>query len=249
MLLQNRVALITGASRGIGAATARLFAAEGAAVGVNYAKNREAGEAVVKQIRDAGGRAVLVRADVTQSGEVARMVETVQSEFGFIDTAVLNANIHFPVTPFMKYGWEDFESKLNGELKAAFYCCQALAPAMIEQHRGCIVAISSGLSRHPGTGFVAHSTAKSALDAFVKSLAHELGPEGIRVNTIAPGLTLTDATAFIPDQQKQHAANATPLRRIATPEDVAGAVLMIASHHAGFVTGSYTPVDGGMQML
>ncbi len=248
-MLKNRVALITGASRGIGAATARLLAANGAAVAVNYAMHREAGEAVVRHIRDNGGRALLVQADVTSKSEVEHMVRCVEGEFGFIDTVVLNANINFPVVPFLAYRWDDFEAKLDGELKAAFYCCQATVPAMVSHSRGCILAVSSGLSRHPGSGFIAHSTAKSALDAFVKSLAHELGPDGIRVNTIAPGLTLTDATAGIPEQQKLAVAGMTPLRRIATPEDVAGAILMLASERAGFVTGTYVPVDGGMQML
>ncbi|MFB3815516.1 MAG: SDR family NAD(P)-dependent oxidoreductase [Terriglobales bacterium] len=248
-MLKDRVALITGASRGIGAATARLLAANGAAVAVNYVTRREAGEAVVRHIRDNGGRALLVQADVTVQSEVEQMVRAVEQEFGFIDTVVLNANIHFPIVPFIAYRWEDFESKLDGELKAAFYCCQAVVPAMIAHRRGCIIAVSSGLSRHPGTGFVAHSTAKSALDAFVKSLAHELGPDGIRVNTVAPGLTITDATAGVPEQHKSAIAGMTPLRRIATPDDVAGAVLMLASEKTGFVTGTYVPVDGGMQML
>lgn len=249
MLLKDRVALITGASRGIGAATARLLASNGAAVAVNYAVNREAGETVVRQIKDNGGRALLVQADVTVLEEVERMVCATQKEFGHIDTLVLNANINFPIQPFITYKWEDFERKLDGELKAAFFCCQAVVPAMMERKQGCIVAVSSGLSRHPGAGFVAHSTAKSALDAFVKNLALELGPDGIRVNTVAPGLTITDATANIPEQQKNYIAGATPLRRIATPEDVAGAILMMASDKAGFVTGQYVSVDGGAQML
>jgi 3-oxoacyl-[acyl-carrier protein] reductase len=203
---------------------------------------------VVHHIRDNGGRALLVQGDVTVPSEVERMVHAVEEKFGFIDTVVLNANINFHIVPFIAYKWQDFETKLDGELKAAFYCCQAVVPAMIARHRGCIIAVSSGLSRHPGTGFVAHSTAKSALDAFVKSLAYELGPDGIRVNTVAPGLTITDATAGIPEQHKNAIAGITPLRRIATPEDVAGAILMLASEKTGFVTGTYVPVDGGMQM-
>jgi 3-oxoacyl-[acyl-carrier protein] reductase len=249
MLVENRVALVTGASRGIGAATARLLAAEGAAVGVNYVRNRAAGEAVVDQIRQAGGRAVLVQADVTSPEDVERMVTTVNAELGVIDIAVLNAGMEFPVVPFTEYQWEDFERKVVGELKAAFNCCKAVVPAMAKQHRGSIVAVSSSLSRHPDTGFVAHSTAKSGLDAFVKSLASELGQDGIRVNVIAPGLTITDATAFVPDSVKETIGAMTPLRRIASPEDIAGAILMLASDHAGFVTGTYTPVTGGYFMV
>jgi 3-oxoacyl-[acyl-carrier protein] reductase len=249
MLLKNRVALVTGASRGIGAATARLLAAEGAAVGVNYVSNRAAGEAVVEEIRQAGGRAVLVQADVAQPEQVRHMVETVTAEFGEIDIAVLNAGPNFPVVPFVDYTWEDFERKLIGELKSAFFCCKAVVPSMIGRGRGSIVVVSSSLSRHSDTGFVAHCTAKSGLDAFVRSLATELGPQGIRVNTIAPGLTNTDATAFIPDAAKQAIAAAVPLRRIAEPDDIAGAILMMVSDHSRMITGSYVPVTGGHFML
>lgn len=109
--------------------------------------------------------------------------------------------------------------------------------------------ISSGLSRQVGPGFIAHSTAKSGLDAFGKSLAMELGEHGIRVNVIAPGLVLTDATAFHPEEAKQAIASHTPMRRVADPEDIAGAILVMASEHSKFITGTYTPVCGGMQMI
>ena len=113
---------------------------------------------------------------------------------------------------------------------------------------GCIITVSSGLSRTPGPGFVAHSSAKSALDAFTKSLALELGPHGVRVNTVAPGLTETDATAGLPEEAKEHVVRTTPMRRVATPEDIAGAVLLVASDHARFVSGNYIAPSGGIQM-
>jgi 3-oxoacyl-[acyl-carrier protein] reductase len=115
---------------------------------------------------------------------------------------VLNVGLSFPVVPFLDYDWADFEANLGGELKAAFLCCKEVVPSMAEQKRGCIISVSSTLSRFPREGFCAHSSAKSALDAFIKSLALELGPQGIRVNAIAPGLTKTDATAFLPEEQK-----------------------------------------------
>ncbi|MBW4636730.1 MAG: SDR family oxidoreductase [Gloeocapsa sp. UFS-A4-WI-NPMV-4B04] len=147
------------------------------------------------------------------------------------------------------YQWQDFENKLLGELKGAFYPCKAVVPAMIEQKRGCIIAVSSSLSRYPSEGFCAHSTAKSGLDGFVKSLAVELGPHSIRVNAVAPGLTQTDATASQPQQQKDAIAQMTPLQRIGHPEDIAGAILLLASEQARFITGAYLPVSGGIQML
>ncbi|CAK8723472.1 Glucose 1-dehydrogenase [Candidatus Electronema halotolerans] len=249
MLLEERVALVTGASRGIGRATAKMFAKEGAQVAVNYLQNEEAAQAVVREIQEAGGTAMAVQADVTQNDHVHRMITQVQEKFGAIDTLVLNAGLSFPVVPFLDYTWKDFETKLSGELKAAFLCCQEVVPSMVSQKRGCIISISSTLSRFPSQGFCAHSSAKSALDAFIKSLALELGPHGIRVNSIAPGLTMTDATDFLPDEQKQMMAEMTPLRRNAQPEDIAGAILLLASNYADFITANYLPVCGGMLMV
>jgi 3-oxoacyl-[acyl-carrier protein] reductase len=249
MLMQDRIALVTGASRGIGAATARLLAAHGAAVAVNYHKSEQPAHEVVAAIEGGGGRAVAVQTDVRDQAQVEGMVAQVEDELGPIDTLVLNASIQFPVVPFAEYPWEAFHAKLVGELSAAFFCCRAVVPAMIERGRGCIIAVSSGLSRHPGKGFCAHSTAKSGLDGFAKSLALELGPHGIRVNVVAPGLTITDATAFLPQAAKDASARMTPLGRNAQPEDIAGVVLAMAAETTGFVTGAYVPVSGGSLML
>lgn len=248
-LMNDRVVLITGASRGIGAATAKLLGQHGAAVGVNYYGSEEAAQQVVEAIVSDGGRALAVKADVRDPQQVDAMVQQVTEAFGPIDTLVINANAGFPIAPFVDYRWEDFEAKLLGELKGAFFPCKAVVPSMIEQKRGCIIAVSSGLSRDPGEGFCAHSTAKSGLDAFVKSLALELGPHGIRANVVAPGLTLTDATAFMPQEHKDASAQMVPLKRNGLPEDVAGAILLLASEEARFITGAYLPVSGGVQML
>jgi 3-oxoacyl-[acyl-carrier protein] reductase len=120
---------------------------------------------------------------------------------------------------------------------------------MIQRRRGCIIAVSSGLSRQPGPGFSAHTTAKSGLDGFMKSLALELGPQGIRVNVVAPGLTETDATAFIPAAAKAAAGSHLPLGRIGQPEDVAGIIALVASDEAGYLTGQYLSAGGGGMML
>ncbi|MEH2014011.1 SDR family oxidoreductase [Nostoc sp.] len=248
-LLRDRVVLITGASRGIGAATAKLLGQHGAAVGVNYYGSETAAQEVVESITSAGGRAVAVKADVRDPQQVDAMVQEVADTLGIIDTLVINANANFPMAPFVDYRWEDFEAKLLGELKGAFFPCKAVVPSMIEHKRGIIIAVSSGLSRHPGEGFIAHSTAKSGLDAFIKSLALELGPHGIRANVVSPGLTLTDATAQLPQEYKDVSVQMVPLKRNGLPEDVAGAILLLASDEAKFITGAYLPVSGGVQML
>jgi len=247
--MKGKVALVTGASRGIGKATAMLLAAEGAAVGINYFQSESAAVAVVEEIMKAGGRAIAIKADVRDQEQVRSMVEEVEKNLGPVDILVSNASIGFPVKPFTEFSWPEFEAKLTGELKSTFFCCQAVLPNMIGRKSGSIIAISSTLSRHSSPGFIAHSTAKSGLDAFVRSLAEEVGPFGVRVNVVAPGLTLTDATAWLPEEQKSMIAGMAPLQRNALPEDIAGVVLAVASDHSRFLTGCYIPVSGGLLML
>lgn len=249
MILAGKVALVTGASRGIGAASALLLAGNGAAVAVNYFKSQDAADAVVDRIQSGGGKAFAVKADVRDAGQAGEMVRETEKTLGPVDILVNNASIGFPVKPFVEFTWEEMEAKLTGEIGAAFNCCQAVVPGMLERGSGSIINISSGLSRSPGDGFVAHTTAKSALDAFTRALAHELSPRGITVNTVAPGLTETDATSWLPQEAKDGYAAHVPLRRVGMPNDVAGAVLFFASDYSGFTTGSYLPVDGGAIML
>ncbi|MBN2227582.1 MAG: SDR family oxidoreductase [candidate division Zixibacteria bacterium] len=249
MSLSGKVALVTGASRGIGAATAKRLAECGAAVGVNYFTSQAPALAVVDEIVRTGGKAVAVQADVRVPEQVASMVKNTVSALGPIDILVLNAGANVPLKLFAEMTTEEFENKVMGELRGFFHPLKAVIPAMIERKTGCIVGISSGLSRHPGPRFSAHTTAKSAVDGLMKSLALELGQFGIRVNTVAPGLTITDATSWMPAEQRDAIGKMTPLRRVANPEDIAGAVAMIVSDDAGFVTGSYIPVSGGQLML
>lgn len=249
MLLKNRVALITGSSRGIGAATAKLFAEQGASVAVNYFHSEDAAEKIVDEIRSKGGNAISVKADVTDFAQVERMAGIITGAFGPIDTLVINASMKFKYAPFIEQEWDDMENKIMGEVKSFFNPCKIIVPSMIENRRGCIISISSGLSKRPGRGFIAHSAAKAALNMLTNSLAGELAPFGIRVNTVSPGLTLTDATSFHSEDRKKMMAAANPMRRLGKPEDLAGAVLVLASDYAGYINSSYLPVDGGVTTL
>jgi 3-oxoacyl-[acyl-carrier protein] reductase len=249
MVLKDKVAIVTGSSRGIGAATAELLAENGAKVVVNYNQNKEQGEKVLKNIQAKDGTAILVQADVTNLEQVEAMVQQTEEKLGPVDILVNNANMHFSIEPFESHKWEDFRNKIVNEMKASFFSCQAVVPSMIKRGGGCIINVSSGLSRNPGIGFIAHTSAKAALDGFSKSLALELGPHGIRVNVVSPGLTETDATAHRPEEMKKAVVAHTPLMRVGYPEDIAGAILFYCTDWAKFVTGSYLPVSGGMMML
>ncbi|MCC9625679.1 3-oxoacyl-ACP reductase FabG [Thalassospira sp. MA62] len=246
---QNKVAVVTGSSRGIGAAIAKALAFQGVKVLVNYAASEDRAQQVVGDIAAAGGTAFACRADVTNPSDITAMIETAERELGPVDILVNNAGINFPIVPFSEYRWEDFEHKLNNELKATFHTCQAVLPGMTARKSGSIVNISSTLSRQPGPGFVAHSSAKSAIDGFTKALALELGPVGIRVNAVAPGLTLTDATSDQPKEMHEAIKSFTPMRRLGEPEDVAATVAFLCSDQARHITGGYIAVSGGAMMI
>lgn len=248
-LLHDKVALVTGGSRGIGLATALLLAEHGAKVAINYRDSEAQARRVKEQIEAEGGIAEVFGADVTHAPDVANLVKAVHQRFERIDVLVANAHINFRHRPFVEYDFTDLERKVSDELKAVFYPCQAVAPEMIRRKSGSIVAVSSSLSKRGNEGFVAQSTAKAAVDAFVRALAAELGPSGVRANTVAPGLTLTDAALPMAPAVKEAIASRCPMRRNGLPEDMAGAVLFLASDLSRFMTGTYLPVDGGFTML
>ena len=221
----------------------------GATVAINYRDSEGQARRAKEMIEAEGGIAEIFAADVTRAADVARLVAAVEQRFERIDILVANAHINFRHRPFIEYEWADLERKVSDELKAVFYPCQAVAPEMLRRKSGSIVALSSSLSKRTNQGFLAQSTAKAAVDAFVRALAVELGPGGVRVNTVAPGLTLTDAALPMSPGEKARIASSCPLRRNGVAEDMAGAVLFLASDLSRFMTGAYMPVDGGTTML
>jgi len=247
--LKGKVALVTGAGRGIGAATAKALAAHGARVAINYLCGQETADGVLKEVKQQGGTAMLACADVRDRAAVNAMVRSVTKELGGIDILVNNANISFPVKAFADFSWEEFEAKLLGEMKALMNCSQAVLPSMLAKKAGKLILVSSSLSRSPGFGFSAHAAAKGAMDSIAKVMATELGPQGVTVNVIGPGLTLTDATKHQPKEMQDQIAAFTPLRRLGMPEDVAGVAVFLASRLSDYVNGQYIPVNGGAFMV
>ncbi|OGL43242.1 MAG: short-chain dehydrogenase [Candidatus Schekmanbacteria bacterium RBG_13_48_7] len=247
--LKNKVALVTGASRGIGAAIARALAAHGVSVIINYKNSKQKAETLLAEIKKNGGTGMIAQADVRENDAVTQMVKNAIKEFGKIDILFNNANIDFPVKPFIAFSWMEMEAKIMGEMKALYNCSQAVLKGMIQQKSGKLVFISSGLSRHPGFGFCAHAAAKSAVDSIARVMAVELGPSGITVNVIGPGLVTTDATIHLPPEVHSRTAEITPLKRVGVPDDIAGVAVFLASRLSDFLTGEYIPVNGGIFML
>jgi 3-oxoacyl-[acyl-carrier protein] reductase len=247
--LNGKVALVTGASRGIGAAIARDMADHDAAVVINYLQSTDKAEALKSDIIAAGGRAIAVQADVRDRGAVDRMLAMAEKELGPVDILVNNANINFPMQPFTELSWPDIEAKLTGEIGAMVHCCQAVIPGMAANKYGKIILVSSSLSREPGYGFAAHCAAKAAMDSLARTIAQELGPAGIHVNVVGPGLTKTDATAQLPPEVFTHTAEHAPLLRVAEPDDISSVVMFLASEMSDYITGQYIPVNGGSFML
>ena len=254
MQFQGKVVLVTGAGRGIGAAIARAFAAQGAAVAVNYLRNAQTAGEVADDCRAAGGDAMALQADVTDPQAAAQLVDEVVAEFGRLDVVVNNAFAPYAFDPeqresFGALAWDDYRRQFDGAVGAAFHVCQAALPHFRQRAQGAIVNIVTNLVEHPVVPYHDYTTAKSALVGFSRNLASELGPLGVRVNCVAPGLVYpTEASAGTRAAFRDSLAAATPLRRIARPEDVAGPVLFLASDWSGFMTGQVLFVDGGLVM-
>jgi len=250
MLFRDQVALITGASSGIGRATAEAMAREGARAGVNYCKNQAGAKQTAETIRKAGGEALVVHADVTRAAEVLAMVDAVRKEWGQIDILVNNAGdliARRSLTDMTEEYWDQIMA-LN--LKSAFLCVRAVWQEMAERKTGCIINVTSIAGRNGGgPGAAAYAAAKGGLLTYTKGLAKELAPHGIRVNGIAPGIIATPYhERYSPPEVFERFIASIPLGRAGTSEDVADVIVFLASPEARYMIGETVEVNGGLLM-
>ena len=254
MKFQGKVVLVTGASRGIGAAIARAFAKEGAFIIVNYFQNDAMAEQVASECIELGGDGWAIQGDVTSETAVNRLVEQVVLETGKIDVVINNAFKPFQFDPenrklAWELKWEDYQAQIDGAVRSTHYMCQAVIPIMKKRSQGSIINMISNLVERPIVPYHEYNTAKTALMGYSRNLAAELGAFGIRVNCVAPGLVYpTDASRTTKEELKEMIISQTPLKRIATPDDISGPVMFLASDWSQFMTGQTLYVDGGFVM-
>lgn len=240
----RKVALITGASRGIGRAVAERFAHDGYAVAVNYRRSRQEAETLVAALTAAGADAAAFEADVACEEQVRAMVDAAQRRFGTVTVLVNNAGISSQKL-FTEITTEEWQHMMGVHVNGAFFCCRAVLPAMIREKRGRILNISSMWGMTGASCEVHYSTAKAALIGLTRALAKEVAPSGITVNCVAPGVIDTDMLAGFDEEARREMREETPLGRLGTPEDIAAAVAFLASEEASFITGQVLSPNGG----
>lgn len=250
MVLKNRVALVTGASSGIGRAVAEAMAGAGARIAVNYFHNQAGADSVVDSITKKGGEAFAVKGDVTSASQVDAMVKAVRERWGRIDILVNNAGDALGRYTLKDMTEEFWDQVIDLNLKSVFLCVKAAWEEMVQRKDGCIINITSVAGRNGGSlGVAAYATAKGGLITYTKSLAKELASHGVRVNAISPGII---ATPFherrTPPETFKKLAGGIPLGRVGTSEDVADVALFLASPAARYITGETIEVNGGMLM-
>jgi NAD(P)-dependent dehydrogenase (short-subunit alcohol dehydrogenase family) len=245
----SRVAVVTGASRGIGAATALLLAQRGSRVVVNYRSSAAEAEQVVAASGAAGGEAFAIRADVTSPDDVDRLVDETKVKWGGVDVLVHNALIPYDVTSFTDLTWEQLGGKLENELHAAFLLTKAVVPEMISSGFGRLIYMTTILSRRPRDGMITLGTAKAAMDQFVRYVALELAPHGVTANLVSPATVAnTEANKLLAADDLRHLGATNPMGRLVTPDEVAHTIAFLAGEDSGFITGHCVEVNGGLAM-
>jgi 3-oxoacyl-[acyl-carrier protein] reductase len=243
--LKDKVAVVTGASRGIGKAAALALVSQGAKVVINYARSREAAESTVKEITEAGGEAIALQGDVSQSTEVDNLIKTTLDKFGRIDVLVNNAGITQD-TLLLRMKPEQWQAVIDLNLTGVFLCTKAVSKTMLKQRSGRIINIASVAGQMGNPGQANYSAAKAGVIGFTKTVAKELANRGITVNAVAPGFIETDMTQ---DLQSEEIIKFIPLGRYGKPEEVAGTIRFLAADPAAaYITGQVFNVDGGMVM-
>ena len=242
--MDQKTVLITGAGRGIGAAAARAFAAAGYAVAVHYHTSEEAALALVQELADAGCTAIAVQADISDPEQVKRMVDNVLDNFCQLDILICNAGQAWTGL-LCDMSDQDWRTLMGADLDGVFYCCRAVYHHMVARKSGRILTVSSMWGRSGASCEAAYSAAKAGVIGLTQALARELGPSGITVNCVAPGVIDTQMNAHLGAGALQELADETPLGRLGTPEDVANTLLFLASPQAAFLTGQVIGVDGG----
>lgn len=241
------VALVTGASRGIGAACARALAAGGFDVAVGYAGDAAGAAETVAAVEAAGRRAVAHRADVSDEDQAAALVQAAEDALGPLDALVLNAGITRDGLA-VRMSADDWNAVIDTNLTGAFFTARPALRGMLRRRAGSIVAVSSVVGITGNAGQVNYAAAKAGMIGMVRALAREAGGRGVRVNAVAPGYIATDMTARLADDLRDGIVAGTPLGRLGEPEDVAAAVAFLCSPDAAFITGAVLPVDGGLAM-
>ena len=248
--LNGEVALVTGASSGIGAATAKLMASNGARVAINFHQNKKGAETTRDEIVAVGGTAIVVQADVKQATEVDSLVKRTQDELGPIDILVNNAGSLIERLRILELTEERWDEVIDLNLKSAFLCCRAVAASMMERKSGAIINVSSIAGRTGGAlGSIHYSTAKGGIITFTKGLAKELAPFGVRVNAVSPGVIDTHyhEQFSTPEMMKGYVAG-IPLGRVGNPEEVASVICFLASSASSYLAGETIEINGGMFM-
>lgn len=247
MLFVDKVAVVTGASRGIGRAIAEKLASEGAKVVVGFSNNESKALEVVQQIESNGGQAIALKVDVSNSESVAEFFNSIVEKFQKIDILVNNAGITRD-SLILRMKDEDFDAVIDTNLKGIFYCTKAAAKVMLKARSGRIVNIASVVGEIGNAGQANYSAAKAGVIALTKTSAKEFASRGINVNAVAPGFIETDMTNVLKDEVKSEMSKSIPLNRFGKPEDVANVVAFLASDSASYITGQTVNVDGGMVM-